>query len=68
MTAESTPARGPRPAGGKAAQKIASRLDVKTLASLMPYLWSANPPELRARVVLALVLLVGAMAANVSVY
>ena len=62
MTAESAPARMPKPA-----QARAGRLDVEALKALMPYLWSANPPELKARVVLALALLVGAMAANVYV-
>ncbi len=67
MTAESAPAQMPGPAGGKPAQKLAGRLDVRALRALVPYLWSANPLELKARVVLALALLVGAMAANVSV-
>ncbi|MCH8197097.1 MAG: ABC transporter ATP-binding protein/permease [Proteobacteria bacterium] len=52
--------RGGRPRGGRTA-----RFEFSALGSLMSYLWTANSFELRARVVLALILLVGAMSANV---
>ncbi len=52
--------RGSRPRGSRTA-----RFEFSALGSLMSYLWTANSFELRARVVLALILLVGAMSANV---
>ncbi len=46
---------------------FAGRLDVRVIRSLMPFLWSSNGFELRARVVIALALLGFAIAANVGV-
>ncbi len=46
---------------------FAGRLDVRVIRSLMPFLWSANGFELRARVVIALAMLGVAIAANVGV-
>ena len=46
---------------------FAGRLDVRVMRSLMPFLWSANSFELRARVVIAMALLGVAIAANVFV-
>ena len=43
------------------------RADFATLRTLLPYLWPAHEPGIRARVVGAVVLLVGAKAANVVV-
>ncbi len=44
-----------------------SRFEFRALAMLAPYLWPKGALELRARVVVALLLLVGAMGANVYV-
>ncbi len=41
--------------------------EVRTLARLLPYLWPKDRPEVRIRVVAALVLLVGAKLATISV-
>ena len=46
---------------------FAGRLDIRVIRSLMPFLWSANGFELRARVVIALAMLGVAIAANVGV-
>jgi len=43
------------------------RTDVRTIATLLPYLWPRNEPGLRARVVISLILLVLAKLTNVSV-
>lgn len=43
------------------------RNDWKTLKTLLPYLWPVDAPGLRVRVLIALVLLAGAKAMNVSV-
>lgn len=65
MTAETASARKPDPDHGRRGSRLTARLDFSALGSLMPYLWTANPFELRARRVLALILLIGAMLANV---
>jgi ATP-binding cassette, subfamily B, heavy metal transporter len=44
-----------------------TRFDLAALRSLIPFLWSANPPELRVRVVLALVCMIVSTAATVVV-
>lgn len=49
------------------AEAASSTGDMAALRSLVPYLWPADSLETRVRVVLALVLLVGAKAANVYV-
>ena len=41
------------------------RQDLKTIRALMPYLWPAHAPELRVRVVVALMFLVAAKVVNV---
>ncbi len=46
---------------------FAGRLDVAVIRSLIPFLWSANGFELRARVIIAMAMLVVAIAANVAV-
>ena len=72
MTAEtaSTPKPKPEhggPRGRRPRGRLTARFDFSALGSLMSYLWTANSFELRARVVGALILLVGAMSANVYV-
>jgi ATP-binding cassette subfamily B protein len=72
MTAETSSTRKPSPAhggpsGGQTSGGRTVRFEFSALGSLMSYLWTANSFELRARVVLALILLVGAMSANVYV-
>ena len=56
-----------QPAETSEYKTFAGRLDVRVIRSLMPFLWSANGLELRARVVIALAMLGLAIAANVSV-
>ncbi len=56
-----------QPAETSEYKTFAGRLDVRVIRSLMPFLWSANGFELRARVVIALAMLGVAIAANVSV-
>ena len=56
-----------RPAETSEYKTFAGRLDVRVIRSLMPFLWSANGFELRARVVIAMILLGLAIAANVGV-
>ena len=56
-----------QPADTNEYKTFAGRLDVRVIRSLMPFLWSANGFELRARVVIALALLGIAIAANVGV-
>ena len=56
-----------QPAETSEYKTFAGRLDVRVIRSLMPFLWSANGFELRARVVIALAMLGGAIAANVGV-
>jgi ATP-binding cassette subfamily B protein len=46
---------------------LGQHLDLHVLRALVPFLWSANPPALRLRVVLAVCLLVVATAATVYV-
>ncbi len=65
MTAETASTRKPDPDQGGPRGRRAVRFDFSALGSLMSYLWTANSFELRARVVGALILLVGAMSANV---
>ena len=57
--------KGGRPRGERPRDSRPGRFDFSALGSLMSYLWTANSFELRARVVGALILLVGAMSANV---
>ncbi|MCH8917708.1 MAG: ABC transporter ATP-binding protein/permease [Proteobacteria bacterium] len=56
-----------QPAETSEYKTFAGRLDIRVIRSLMPFLWSANGFELRARVVIALAMLVVAIAANVGV-
>ena len=56
-----------QPAETSEYKTFAGRLDVRVIRSLMPFLWSANGFELRARVVIALAMLGVAIAANVGV-
>ena len=70
MTAKtaSTPKPDPehgRHGGSRTRDSRPGRFEFSALGSLMSYLWTANSFELRARVVLALILLVGAMSGNV---
>jgi ATP-binding cassette subfamily B protein len=65
MTAESHSNK--QPAETSEFKTFAGRLDIRVIRSLMPFLWAANPFELKARVVIALVLLCVSIAANVSV-
>ncbi len=70
MTAETGSGKQPankQPAGASEFKTFAGRLDIRVLRSLMPFLWKANSFELRARVVIALVLLCVSIAANVAV-
>ncbi|MBC4015096.1 ABCB family ABC transporter ATP-binding protein/permease [Siccirubricoccus deserti] len=50
-----------------AQQKAAERSHLRTIISLLPWIWPHGEPGLRARVVAALLLLVAAKAANVMV-
>jgi ATP-binding cassette, subfamily B, heavy metal transporter len=43
------------------------RFDISALRSLVPFLWTANPPELRVRVVAALVCMIISIVANLIV-
>ncbi len=52
---------------GQTTIRQGARRDVGTLRTLLPYLWPAGQLELRARVVIAIVLLIAAKLANVSV-
>jgi ATP-binding cassette subfamily B protein len=56
-----------QPAETNEYKTFAGRLDIRVIRSLMPFLWSANGFELRARVVIALALLGISIAANVGV-
>ncbi len=56
-----------QPAETSEYKTFAGRLDVAVIRSLMPFLWPANNFELRARVVIAMVMLALAIAANVAV-
>ncbi len=56
-----------QPAETSEYKTFTGRLDIRVIRSLMPFLWSANGFELRARVVFALLLLGIAIAANVGV-
>ena len=62
---EGSGAFGEGPQGGR--NTLGQRLDLHVLRAMMPYLWTANPPALRLRVVLALMLLVVATSATVYV-
>ena len=53
--------------GTAAGPASASRRDLGTLARLLPHVWPKAAPELRARVLLSLVLLIGAKLATVNV-
>ena len=44
-----------------------TRIDISALRSLVPFLWRANPPELRIRVVLALICMIVSILATVAV-
>ena len=44
-----------------------AKADIRTIKTLLPFLWPRESLELRARVVIALVLLAGAKIANVTV-
>jgi len=48
-------------------EKSGPRNDLQTLRTLLPYLWPQNEPTLKARVVVAMVLLAAAKATNVAV-
>ena len=65
MTAKTASTPKPDPDHGGPRDRRAVRFDFSALGSLMSYLWTANSFELRARVVGALILLIGAMSANV---
>ncbi len=67
MTAEHASSRLPQPPETSEYKTFAGRLDVRVIRSLLPFLWRDNPWELRARVILALVLLAVALVANVYV-
>jgi ATP-binding cassette subfamily B protein len=56
-----------KPAETTEYKTFSGRLDVRVMRSLMPFLWGANNFELRARVVIAMVMLAVAIAANVVV-
>ncbi len=56
-----------QPAETSEYKTFAGRLDVAVIRSLIPFLWPANNFELRARVVIAMVMLALAIAANVAV-
>jgi len=47
--------------------KFGAESDLKTIRAMLPYLWPANELGLRARVIVAMVFLVLAKAANVIV-
>jgi len=53
--------------GASPPNRQSSSDDLKTLKTLLPYLWPEGQAELRFRVVVALALLVGAKAVNVTV-
>ena len=53
--------------GASPPNRQSSENDIKTLKTLLPYLWPEGQAELRFRVVIAIVLLIGAKAINVTV-
>lgn len=66
--AEGASARQPLPNEGESAKgAYRAHFDLATLRSLVPFLWSANPPELRVRVVLALLCMIISTVATVGV-
>ncbi|MGE5539214.1 MAG: ABCB family ABC transporter ATP-binding protein/permease [Gemmatimonas sp.] len=67
--AEGAGARQPLPSEGepKTGARRTPRVDIAALRSLVPFLWTANPPELRVRVVLALVCMIVSTLATVAV-
>ncbi|MDX1485027.1 MAG: ABC transporter ATP-binding protein/permease [Alphaproteobacteria bacterium] len=65
MTAESHSNK--QPAETSEYKTFAGRLDVRVIRSLLPFLWTANSFELKARVVIALAMLLVSIAANVGV-
>jgi ATP-binding cassette subfamily B protein len=68
--AEGASARQPLPSEGDpkaGGARPTARLDIAALRSLVPFLWTANPPELRVRVVLALVCMIVSTLATVAV-
>ncbi len=67
MTAEHASTRIPQPPESSDFKTFAGRLDIRVMRSLLPFLWRENSRELRARVLGALVLLLVALAANVTV-
>jgi ABC-type transport system involved in Fe-S cluster assembly fused permease/ATPase subunit len=67
MTAEHAGPRLTQPPESSEYKTFAGRLDMRVIRSLLPFLWKANSFELRARVVVALALLVVALVANVYV-
>ncbi len=67
MTAENASIRRPQPPETTEYKTFGGRIDIRVMRSLIPFLWHANPLELRLRVVAALLLLVVALVANVYV-
>lgn len=61
---ESSPEPSPEPAEYRT---FAGRLDIRVMRALIPFLWRNNSFELRARIVLAVLLLLVALVANVYV-
>ena len=67
--AEGASMRQPLPSEEDPARKgiRGTRLDMETVGSLLPFLWTANPRELRVRVVLALLCMIISTVATVGV-
>lgn len=53
--------------GASPPTRQSSHDDLRTIKTLLPYLWPAGESNLRFRVVVAIILLVGAKAVNVTV-
>ena len=53
--------------GGSLPTRQSSHDDIRTIKTLLPYLWPTGETNLRFRVVIAIVLLIGAKAVNVTV-